>query len=905
MKNLYKVIGLSLFFGAAVLSVKAQDKPCGTTEFTQKLRAQYPQLVQDFDNYNQDITNASMSGERTTGPVYIVPVVFHVMHLNGPENISDAQIYAQVAKLNTDYRKLNADTSDLFNPFKGLASDVRIEFRLAQLDPNGNCTNGIDRIYTHRTLQADDNTKLNQWPRDKYLNIWVVHDINGSTPTTIILGFAHFPSDVAGPLYPYDGIIAVYNTINGSSRTLTHEIGHYLNLQHTWGSTNDPNVACGDDLVDDTPTTKGHFSTCPLLDAVCSTNPFTLDYKFDSLKTTTGTVDTVDAMTSTGVIVSDLKAVGVGPNTTVNGKLAFDGWDAGAPNGTTSYAALTGSINTSKYYEVTFAPISTNSIKYTGMTFSFSRNATGVRTFAVRSSLDGFTNNIGSGLGGAAYAATAAVAPADAANMSVPTPGVFFVKNDSTKTITGGKITITGAKYTNDTVNPVTFRIYGWNAEDPTGTFELDSVNFLGSSNVVENVQNYMDYSSCTRMFTAHQVLRMRTAIESPVSHRNNLWSAANLAATGVLNPVVCAPHADFYSNKNRVCATNTVRFTKNVLGATPDSVKWTFYGGTPFTSTSMSPVNVVYNTAGIYKVTLTAYTAGGVDSATKVDYIRVDPGYADVDYNGFYSEGFEDPSTFYGIWQVTNYDNNAGQWVRYNSAGYQSSNCVSMRAYGNFRYDIDELVTPSYDFSFTSGNQMTFELSAASSAGAGSDANDTLRVFVSTNCGTSWIQLAAYSDSSLINNGYFANDFTPTSSSNWWLKTINIPATYATSNARFKFQYRTGTASNNIYIDNINITGVVGIDENANSISSVSIYPNPSNQTSTVAYHLDKKANTKIEVMDVLGKSVFVQSNSAQAEGDYKVQISKQNLNLRNGIYFVKFSVEDKSVTKKLIITE
>jgi hypothetical protein len=894
MKNIYRSIGLGLLFCAGAISMLAQSTmPCATTEFTNKLRAQNPQLQADFDNYNQALSATNRSGERST-TVYIVPVVFHVMHVNGAENISDAQIFAQMNRLNLDYRKLNSDTSSIVSRFDTLAADVRLEFRLAQIDPNGNCTNGIERIYTHKTFQADDASKVNQWPRDKYLNIWVVHDIAGSTPSATILGFAHFPSDVAGPLFVYDGIIAVYNTINGSSRTLTHEIGHYLNLQHTWGSTNDPNVACGDDLVNDTPVTKGHFSTCPDIDAVCTLNPFTANFKFDSVTTTSGTTDPTAAPSLTAMSTTGFSAVGVSANSSTNGRFEYSGWGLGAPDGATTYAALTGAISTAKYYQVKFTPQYGYNAKYTQINFSFSRNATGVRTFAIRSSRDGYAANL----------ATASVATADAANMSIQTGNVFFLKNDTTLTVNSGKVTLSGALFTNDTM-PVTFRIYAWNAEDAAGTFSLDSVNIIGSSDMIENVQNYMDYSSCTNMFSLGQADRMRAAIESPISHRDNLWSPENLAATGVLVPQICKPMPDFYSNKSRVCAGDIVKFTKNVLYGTPDSVRWTFYGGSPSTSTSMAPVNVTYPTAGLFKVTLTAYNAGGTDSVTKTDYVRVDPTWADIPYSGSFTEDFQNTSDFYWKWQVNNYDNNANTWFVCNTAGYMSSKSVVMTAFGDYQYDVDDLVSPSYDLSFTSGNIMTFRCAAASHAGAGLDVNDKLRVYVSGNCGQAWTLAATFSDSTLINNGYSSGYFTPTTASQWALRTVTIPPGFNTGNVRFKFEYTSGSESNNIYVDDINLAGVVGINENADAVSTLSIYPNPTSQSSTIAYRLDKKADTKIEVMDVLGKSVFVQSNSGQAEGDYSVSISKQNLNLRNGIYFVKFTVNDQSTTKKLIVTQ
>lgn len=900
MRNILYKLTLGLVLNTVVFNASAQLN-CGSSEMNNKVFAEHPDLLADYNALNNNLSqiNPTRSADDTT--VYIIPIVFHIIHQNGAENISDAQIIDEVNILNRDYRFGNySDTvSTILPPFRSLVADCRIEFRLAQLDPNGNCTNGIDRIYSHQTNSASDASKLNPWPRDKYLNVWVVKTIG----TAGVAGYAYYPSATSGVLFPADGVLILSDYIGSigtgsvlTSRALTHEIGHYLNLEHPWGNNNSPGTICGDDLVSDTPPTKGHTAcaSADLNTPYCTVNPITGNYKFDSLTGSMGTTDTIsyDSVVVLGNKFSDFKAVGVGSGTKVNGEFSFDNWDTGAPNAATTFTSLTGTINTSKYYEFTVAPASKAfAMTLTGLSFIVDRNATGPRTWAIRSSANGFASNL-----------TPIISPVDT-NLSIQ-GSVVFIKWDITGPQKGTKVTLSGPAFLNLTT-PMTFRLYAYNAEDSLGAFGVDSVYLSGTNGLIENTQNYMDYSYCSKMYTIGQKDRMRLALQSPISHRNNLWTAANLAATGVSSPVVCAPKAEFFSNKNRICAGDQVRFTKNVLTATPDSVRWTFYGGSPFTSVSMAPVNVTYSTPGLYKVTLTAYTAGGTDSITKVDFIRVDPGYADIDYNGFYSEGFEDPSTFYGIWQITNYDNNANAWFRVNTTGYQSSNCVGMLAYGNYQYDVDDLVTPSYDFSFTSGNQMTFRLAAASHAGAGSDANDMLKVYVSKNCGTNWVALATYSDSSLINNGYYAGPFTPTSSSNWWLKTINIPSLYATSNTRFKFEYTTGAASNNVYIDNINITGVVGIDENVNAVSSLSIYPNPSSEAFTIAYHLDKKANTKVEVMDVLGKSVFVQTNSGQAEGDYKVQLSKQNLNLRNGIYFVKFSVQDKAVTKKLIITE
>ena len=256
------------------LLAQVPDEPhCGTTEIQEELYKQYPELREKYQEFLKRNAKEARDENGRRSTVYVIPVVFHVLHQYGSENISDAQIYDEMEILNRDFRKLNSDTTDIVPEFKGIASDARIEFRLATRDPAGNCTNGIDRIYTHETVYGDIFSKLNQWRRASYLNVWVVRTM--SSPG--VAGYALYPSAVDGQLYYADGIVVLHNyvgsigtSIPSHSRTLTHEIGHYLGLSHTWGSTNNPGVACGDDGIHDTPITKG-WTNCNLVNnQVCT-----------------------------------------------------------------------------------------------------------------------------------------------------------------------------------------------------------------------------------------------------------------------------------------------------------------------------------------------------------------------------------------------------------------------------------------------------------------------------------------------------------------------------------------------------------------------------------------------------------------------------------------------------------
>jgi PKD repeat protein len=254
---------------AALISGRSSAQtPCGSDGYNQHLAQLHPaeaQQAQDELDSAKNYLFLHGEGQRANA-AYVIPVVFHIIHDYGSENISDAQVRDAIAILNRDFAKLNPDTVDIIPEFTGIAANTDIEFRLATLDPNGNCTNGIEHIASKRTYNADDLSKLNPWPRNAYLNIWVVKSIGNQG----VEGYATLPASVAASATAsVDGIIILNDYVGSigtgnitTTRFLTHQAGHYLGLIHTWGTGVGPGVACGDDGIPDTPITKG-WATCP------------------------------------------------------------------------------------------------------------------------------------------------------------------------------------------------------------------------------------------------------------------------------------------------------------------------------------------------------------------------------------------------------------------------------------------------------------------------------------------------------------------------------------------------------------------------------------------------------------------------------------------------------------------
>ena len=252
---------------------------CGHSDAEEKLLSQHPEIKIEREKYAKSLAlkqqENHLNNNKKADDLYVIPVVFHIIHQNGPEKIDYDQVLSAVTSANLDLAGNDPNVGDVNATFSGIVADSRIELRLATIDPDGNCTNGVVYYEDAATSSADDGVKSNrQWPRDQYLNVYVVQSIASGAA-----GYAYYP----GVGTANDGILIRHNYVGNEgtsdeyrSAALVHELGHYLNLKHTWGDSNTPAVAgnCSDDdLVTDTPNCigispgsagdcSGTFNTC-------------------------------------------------------------------------------------------------------------------------------------------------------------------------------------------------------------------------------------------------------------------------------------------------------------------------------------------------------------------------------------------------------------------------------------------------------------------------------------------------------------------------------------------------------------------------------------------------------------------------------------------------------------------
>lgn len=251
-----KILSMA-FAGLIAFSTNAQDRGnwCGSDAHLQELLDADPAQRAYFEQKLEEQIARSASVQRN-GETVIVPTVVHVLYADCDASISAAQVKDGIRVLNEDMMRLNGDTSETRAIFKPHAAATPIEFRLAQIDPDGNPTNGITRTLTNAALSAGQNVKsIINWPANEYFNIWVVENIAGGGGGTI-LGYAQFPGSGSWGTYGIvirDDMFGTIGTATADGRTLTHEIGHCLNLFHTFQSGCGGNCNTSGDRICDTP----------------------------------------------------------------------------------------------------------------------------------------------------------------------------------------------------------------------------------------------------------------------------------------------------------------------------------------------------------------------------------------------------------------------------------------------------------------------------------------------------------------------------------------------------------------------------------------------------------------------------------------------------------------------------
>lgn len=411
----------------------------------------------------------------------------------------------------------------------------------------------------------------------------------------------------------------------------------------------------------------------------------------------------------------------------------------------------------------------------------------------------------------------------------------------------------------------------------------------------LDNVQNIMDYTgSCRRMFTQGQVARMHTALNSSTADRDNLWTNANLIATGTDGPGdLCI--AEFSSDVQVICAGSSVTFFDDSYHNVTNR-NWTFTGGSPASSTAQNPV-ITYNTGGVYSVSLEVSDGSSNITETKTNYVIVisDPGVSPP-----YSEGFESLSAVpdNSSWFVTN-GNSGNTWSLANVGADNTSKSAYLQNYGNTDGTIDELISETIDLSsVAASDQIVFNFEFAYNK-RNSGNNEKLQFYISKDCGETWVLRKNISGSAL-GDAVSSSSYTPSSAEEWvYQEVTNINSDYFVSNFRYKFVF-TNDGGNNLYIDNINLypASMAGISDL--EVAKTILYPNPANEKAVLRWNESEGKELNIVLLNSLGQQVLVVENGYFAVGSHQIELDLSGLEA--GIYFVKLQSDAEAELIKLI---
>lgn len=298
MTTLLKLITFSftiswgLFYGTSHLEVDSnnsfsenyfttQGKFCASDEVRQNLFQKNPQKKTLQENLEKQVYQylQNKPPKAENPPIYTLPVVVHIIHQNGAENLPLPTILDGIQHLNDAFENVG-----YYDPTTGV--DVQIGFCLAKQDPDGNPTSGVTRDFNALTTMniADDLDvkNINRWDPLNYINIWLVREIAGG-----VAGYAYLPSSHGGN---EDGIVVeaqYFGSSESNSAVHVHEMGHYLGLYHTFegGCGNDDCLSDGDRVCDTPPDQTTVASPCDFFPNSCSTdvnaadpnNPFITD----------------------------------------------------------------------------------------------------------------------------------------------------------------------------------------------------------------------------------------------------------------------------------------------------------------------------------------------------------------------------------------------------------------------------------------------------------------------------------------------------------------------------------------------------------------------------------------------------------------------------------------------------
>jgi len=463
----------------------------------------------------------------------------------------------------------------------------------------------------------------------------------------------------------------------------------------------------------------------------------------------------------------------------------------------------------------------------------------------------------------------------------------------------------TGSDQCNDTPNQ---------ADANFGCLNYPSTDACSPSSPGVMFMNYMDYTddNCKVMFTADQKTRVQSVtasyLMSLVNYSatactpavaldagiNSIITPVGTICSGTFTPVVklnnfgsstltsCTINYHYDSNPNQTFSWSGNLASGTSINVTLPNITCSAGAHTFYSSSSNPNSSTDQNTSNDQSTS--PFTVG--TSATLPPVV----------------EGFQSAFPPAG-WSLYN-PNSDVTWVANSTIGNPAPSALFDNCTQNVPNTRDQLRTTVYDFSNATSAQMTFDVGYSP---WDNQYSDTLAIYYSTNCGTSWTQVYLKGGMTLasvncamsntVTCGPYSDGqgcFTPNGAGAWRNDVINLSAILGQTSVMFAFENHSQYGSN-LFIDNINITAVTGVAD-INSASGFSIYPNPATSSITIE-GTSKSEKIHYSICNILGSEI--KAGDINAGGNYSGKITVSDIS--SGMYFIKVTDGDSSFTKKL----
>ena len=834
-----------IFAFLAVTSLNAQQ--CATYDGSyEEQENQYPAFYQSLKGINSDLEAdyksvlSKMGNLKVENGKKIIPVVVHVIHNLGGENISDASIQGALdilnANINGQASNFLTKTPDIFASVRG---ELNVEFRLAKIDPMGNPTSGIIRVRSELTYEPEprDAVKaLSYWNSYQYFNIWTLQKFQPQDDGNTLLGYAQFPS--SGSMST-DGVVLLAGQM-ASGGTLTHECGHWLGLRHVWGD-----ATCGDDNVKDTPPARDpnfgiNLSDFPYHVGLAAPNGQSgvwgcvadslspsgemfvnyMDYSSDN-DVTMFTQGQNEVMNETleGLYDEESGASGIGfreymwsdENITLTG--VVDGFRTPICNQNTDFVSSSG-----KY------------LMCLGESIVLKGNKTQFPSGTVSSMIwdygDGNTDNLNANLVAHTYTS----------------PGSY----DVSLTIEYDETTEARASNLSD--------LYLLNASSYDSIIETLIVQGSESELVTLGATNISLF------------------IDDEGYSINSYWLLNQLNTDSILN----ATYIDTIQTDSTLFFNGYFADTLFYRGEIEEKTYVAYYVNS-CSSTIVKENSIIIsplsssNSSGNYTYDFEDATELSADW-------QITKGIPSAD------------------WEFNTIENSSWEWVNGIAASGSAGLMINKN---NLTLGTDELISVAYDLSALTSPAIKFSYSGAS---LNTFPVNEVNVYYSDDCGEVWRTLGSLTNVQVANAGLYTSNFRPTTAQ--WNDTVMTKNQLKNNNIRFKFEYVTNGIANNFYLDNIKIGEAADLMLSNTTIASrFSIFPNPTDGKIFIELNNLVNKEVEVKLVNILGEEVMYLFGD-EIKSSYYMLNNIDLSHLETGIYFVKVVVDgDIIMTDKLIL--